>query len=222
MSVPSFIAPLLRRPETLLQLIAENPGDMADAALMMITSSATNDYLEKIGTEAIGARHLSAKLGADGVMPDGTEVETKPRKSKTPNTTSAGVVNDDTPMKLKKSVESDPLLVIINATPESRINWAVVTRFKYWNNARYAKIVKNLQITASDGWKWSLAELPYEPAEVAACLTDLNARHTAHRYVRSSDLHLSVLLKVPYEDRNIWVHPDVPHNSLPKVIQQLL
>jgi hypothetical protein len=222
MSVPSFIAPLLRRPETLLQLIAENPGDMADAALMMITSSATNDYLEKIGAEAIGARHLSAKLGADGVMPDGTEVEIKPRKSKTPNATSCGVVNDDTPMKLKKSVESDPLLVVINATPESRINWAVVTRFKYWNNARYAKIVKNLQITASDGWKWSLAELPYDSAELSACLADLNARHTAHRYVRSSDLHLSVLLKVPYEDRNIWVHPDVPHNSLPKVIQQLL
>uniref|UniRef100_A0A6C0K948 Uncharacterized protein n=1 Tax=viral metagenome TaxID=1070528 RepID=A0A6C0K948_9ZZZZ len=222
MSIPSFIAPLLRRPEALLQQIAENPGDMADAALMMITSSATNDYLEKIGAEAIGARHLSAKLGADGMMPDGTEVEIKPRKSKTPNATSCGVVNDDTPMKLKKSVESDPLLVVINATTESRVNWAVVTRFKYWNNARYAKIVKNLGITASDGWKWSLAELPYEPTDLASCLTDLNARHAAHRYVRSSDLHLSVLLKIPHEERNIWVHPDVPHKSLPKVIQQLL
>uniref|UniRef100_A0A6C0AJJ4 Uncharacterized protein n=1 Tax=viral metagenome TaxID=1070528 RepID=A0A6C0AJJ4_9ZZZZ len=222
MLVPSFTAPLLRRPETLLQLITETPGDMADAALMMLTSSATNDYLEKIGAEAIGARHLSAKLGADGVMPDGTEVEIKPRKSKTPNATSCGVVNDDTPMKLKKSVESDPLLVVINATPESRINWAVVTRFKYWNNARYAKIVKNLGITASDGWTWSLAELPSEPSEITACLNDLVSRHQPQRYVRSSDLHLSVLLGIPREDRNIWVHPDVARGSLPKVIQQLL
>ena len=222
MSVPHFIPPFLHRPETLMEMIVSTPGDMADAALMLLTSSATNDFLEKVGAEAIGARHLSAKLGADGIMPDGTEVEVKPRKSKTPNATSCGVVNDDTPMKLKKTVETNPLIVVINATPESRVNWAVVTRFKYWNNARYAKIVKNLGITASDGWKWSLAELPHEPAELAACLTDLNARHETHRYVRSSDLHLSVLLKIPYEERNIWVHPDVPRNSLPKVIQQLL
>jgi len=222
MSVPHFINHILRRPETLLQQIAENPGDMADSALMMITSSATNDYLEKIGAEAVGARHLPAKLGADGVMPDGTEVEIKPRKSKTPNVTSCGVVNDDTPMKLKKTVESNPLLVVINATPESRINWAVVTRFKYWNNARYAKIVKNLGITASDGWKWSLAELPYEATDVSACLDELVTRHRSHHYVRSSDLHLSILLKIPHEEREIWVHPDVARESLPKVLQQLL
>lgn len=221
MSVPSFVGPLLRRPEALLTLIAENPGDMADAARMMLTSSATNDYLEKIGAEAIGARHLPAKLGADGVMPDGTEVEIKPRKSKTPNATSCGVMNDDTPMKLKKTVESNPLLVILNATPESRVNWAVVTRFKYWNNARYTKITKNLGLTASD-WRWSLAEIPASPEEASQCLDDLVARHQQKKYVRSSDLHLSVLLTIPREELNIWVHPDVLPKTLPKVIQQLL
>lgn len=224
MPVPSFNTEILRRPEALMQLIQTHSvtgsafKNMADAAYMMITSSATNDYLEKIGAEAVGARHLSAKLGMDAIMPDGVEIEIKPKKGSTPNATSGGVINDDTPMKLKKASESYQLVVFINATKESKVNWAVVAPFKYWNNTRYANIVKKLGLNESN-WSWPLTELPEDPS---ACLTELLTKHRKGVYVRSSNLHLSVLKNIPVEERNVWVHPELDVKKLPKMIKEIL
>ena len=217
MSVPEFNTSILRKPESLMKQINDTPGDMADACRILLTSSASNDYLEKIAVESIGARHLSAKLGADGIMHDNKEVEAKPRKSKTPNTSAGGVINDDTPMKLKKSYESDQFIVFLNANKESRVNWAVVTHMKYWNNVRYAKIVSRLKLNEKN-WTWPLTKLPDDPA---ACLADLVSRHVKDTYVRSSPINLSMLEDIPADDRRIWIHPDLPKKSLPKILQKL-
>ena len=227
LTVPRFIIEKLREPERLRSLITgltarnDEYAPVAAVANMMMSSSATNDYLEKIGAEAIGGVHSNVKLGPDGYV--GTEgIEVKPKKQKIGEGI-GGVINDDTPMKLVKDTRDIKWIVFLNAEKDSsRINYAVVAPFKYWNAARFDQIVRRLGLlTATTEWPWGTT-IPNCPVQQERCFNDLVARHQERMYVRSSPLSLDVLMSVPAEERNIWVHPDVPHNVLPRAIRSLL
>jgi hypothetical protein len=225
MSTPVFNSAILRRPELVSQKIKElltfaegKYKDVAELAQMAINSTATNDYLEKIAIEAIGGTHSSAKLGPDGYI-GGRGIEAKPHKG-TPGEKAGGVINDDTPMKLKKDLEEIDWIVFVNASKTGdRVNFAIVAPFDTWANSRYTQIMKHLQ---PPSWKWSETELPKDPEERKKCIADLVASHKPKHYVRSSPLSLELLCKVPKEKRAVWVHPDLPVESLHKCIRELL
>ncbi len=228
-----FVAPLfniqkLREPERLIGLIRTLKGradladyhPVADVAQMMITSSATNDYLEKIGAEAVGGIHSAEKLGPDGYIgTDGLEI--KPRKGKIGEKT-GGVINDDTPMKLEKDNKEIKWIVFLNAEKDgSRINYAVVAPFHYWNADRYKAIVQRLELEKAPSWAWGCL-LPETLEERTKCFEDLLKQHKERTYVRSSPLSLEVLRRIPAEERRIWVHPDVNIKNLPACIRYIL
>ena len=230
---PRFIVDKLREPERLKALITsltarnDEYAPVAAVANMMMSSSATNDYLEKIGAEAIGGVHSNVKLGPDGYL--GTDgIEVKPKKQKIGESV-GGVINDDTPMKLVKDTRDIKWIVFLNAEKDSsRINYAVVAPFRYWNASRFDQIVRRLglmtatnTVAAAETWPWGTT-IPNCPVQRERCFNDLVSRHQERVYVRSSPLSLDVLLAVPPEERNLWVHPDVPHNVLPRAIRSIL
>jgi hypothetical protein len=227
MATPVFNAAILRRPELVSQQVKELLSaaegrfkDVAELAQMAINSAATNDYLEKIAIESIGGIHSSAKLGPDGYI-SGRGIEAKPHKG-TPGEKAGGVINDDTPMKLKKDLEEIDWIVFINASKTGdRVNFAIVAPFDTWADSRYSQIVKHLQLSAPS-WKWSETELPKDPEERKKCIADLVANHKPKHYVRSSPLSLELLCKVPKEKRSVWIHPDLSKESLHKCIRELL
>jgi hypothetical protein len=227
MITPTFNAAILRRPETVAKQIKElltatdsRYKDVAELAQMAISSAATNDYLEKIAIEAIGGIHSSAKLGPDGYIGD-RGIEAKPHKG-SPGEKAGGVINDDTPMKLKKDLEEIDWIVFVNASKcGDRVNFAVVAPFDTWADSRYTQIVKHLQLT-DPSWKWSQIELPKDPEERKKCLEDLVANHKPKYYVRSSPLSLELISKVPKEKRAIWVHPEISPDQLHKCVRELI
>jgi hypothetical protein len=227
MSTPTFNAAILRRPELVSRQINEilttvdsRYKDVAELAQMAINSAATNDYLEKIAIEAIGGTHSSAKLGPDGYI--GTRgIEAKPHKG-TPGEKGGGVINDDTPMKLKKDLEEIDWIVFVNASKGGdRVNFAALAPFETWADSRYTQIVKHLELTPPS-WKWSQTELPKDLEERKKCLEDLVSNHKPKHYVRSSPLSLELLCKVPKEKRTIWLHPDVSADQLHKCVRELV
>jgi hypothetical protein len=217
-----FLENVLRRPEELkkkIQIISNDEKyrefiDVANLAKMCLESSATNDYLEKIAIESIGARHLTAKLGPDGDL-NNMGVEAKPCK-KSPGVKNVGVINDDTPMKLVATSEKYHWLVILNATKEGdRVNWALVAPYSYWEGPRFKEIVKKLKLTEDPTWKWG-DKLPNDKDEKKQCFAELLTKHKEGYYVRSSNLSLDILPSIPKDQIRFWKHPDLPKKKLNK------
>ena len=226
MSMPQFNEEILRRPEALaakVQKLLDNKDlaefhDVAAVAQMCIQSSATNDNLEKIAMEAIGARHLTDKLGPDGEL-DGKGVEAKPKKGYSTSDT-AGVVNDDSPMKLLNTHTDYGLITFLNSNKEgTRVNWAVVAPYHNWEQPRFTEIIKHLGVCANSEWKWGEI-LPSDLTERKKCLEDLVKFHKKKQYVRSSPLKLSVLASIPDEEVVIWKHPDVAWKEVPVALRK--
>jgi hypothetical protein len=184
---------------------------------MALSSSSTNDYLEKIGAEAIGAIHSAQKLGPDGFI-NGRGIEVKPKKGDL-GTRCGGVINDDTPMKLIKDLKDIDWIVFLNATKDGgRVNWCLVAPFHYWANSRYTQILAHLQPTV---WTWSRNELPTDPSARENCLKDLLDQHKKKQYVRSSPLDLAIISQIPPNKRTFWLHPDVQKKQINACLQQL-
>jgi hypothetical protein len=228
MNPPSFQEAILRKPETILQRIEQLESNqtlqdfhvIAQIARMCLGSSATNDYLEKIGAESIGARHLSDKNGPDGDL-NGEGIEVKPVK-KSPGVKSVACVNDDTPMKLLKSHLNEKWLVLLCATETgTKIHYAICAPYKYWEQSRYEAIVKRLQLSTENGWRWG-SKLPTDTTLRQSCFEELITKHKAQTYVRSSPLSLDVLNDIPKNEISIWVHPDLPIKKLHPILQKFL
>jgi hypothetical protein len=228
MPTPTFNESILRKPETIGNQIKTLLSDeqyrefheVAQVAKLCLSSSATNDYLEKIGAESIGFQHLDNKLGADGVL-NGEYVEIKPFK-KSPGTKDVAVVNDDTPMKLLKSYKDIQWLVLLCADKDGqRIQYAICAPFKYWENNRYSAICEKLKLTAETGWNWG-STLPSDHAERLKCLEELEKKHMKHTYVRSSSLSLEVLEMIPREEISFWKHPDLPVAKLHPILKKFM
>ena len=228
MTTPTFNESILRLPEEVLQKILQletNPlfsecREVAAVARLCLGSSATNDYLEKIGAESIGAKHLSDKLGADGDL-HGEGVEVKPFK-KSPGCKDVAVINDDTPMKLLKSHKHEKWLVLLCANKNgTQVNYAVCAPFWYWENSRYSQILKRLNLTKESGWNWDIT-LPQDESQRLACLTELVTKHESKMYVRSSPLSLDILQGIPRNEISFWVHPELPKKKLHPTLQKLI
>jgi hypothetical protein len=228
MSTPIFLDSILRKPESLDSMIKliesddqyKEVKDVAVLARMCLSSSATNDYLEKIGAESIGANHLPSKLGADGDL-HGDGVEVKPYK-KSPGTKSGPVINDDTPMKLLKSHETEKWLVFLCATkPGTQILYAVCAPYRYWEDDRYKAIYKKLHLENDTEWKWG-SSLPTDIKERRNCLKDLISKHKEGTYVRSSQLSLDILRSIPKTEVSFWKHPTLPTKKLHPILREFV
>jgi len=222
--MPTFKSEILRKPESIktkLEILRKNYpefADIADIVSMCLGSSATNDYLEKIGAESIGARHLETKLGGDGEL-HGRNIEVKPKKD-SPGLVNVGVINDDTPMKLLETHNTYSYIVFINATKDgSRINYALCAPYAYWENSRYQEILKKLDLKEETGWTWG-PNLPTVEAERVRCLNALVEKHKKGVYVRSSNLSLTVLATIPKQHIVFWKHPDVEKGKLHKILRE--
>jgi hypothetical protein len=216
-----LLVSVLRKPEVVAQqvkTIMDSEHEfkpVAELARMTLASSSTNDYLEKIGAEAIGATHSPAKLGPDGYL-NGRGIEVKPKKGDS-KSKCGGVINDDTPMKLVKDLKEIDWIVFLNATKEgTRVNWCLVAPFKLWANARYSQILAHLQPTT---WTWSKTELPTSEPERTQCLEDLVKVHKPKHYVRSSPLNLDIISATT--EKVFWKHPDVPLTDIHPCLQSL-
>lgn len=226
MSTPMFQESILRKPEQILLQIQELEGsfpqfsEVAQIARMCLGSSATNDYLEKIGAESIGAKHLSDKNGPDGDL-NGDGIEVKPVK-KSPGVKAVACINDDTPMKLLKSHRSEKWLVILCASETgTQVHYALCAPFHYWEQDRYAAILKRLNLSEETGWTWG-PTLPEDPARRLLCLEALVLKHQSQTYVRSSSISLDPIVNIPRNEISFWVHPALPKKKLHPILQELL
>lgn len=228
MKLPVFQESILRQVEKETSLITQalktnqfpELTNIFHMANMLLNSSASNDYYEKIGAEAIGFTWKEKKHGPDGLL-NGEGVEVKPTKGSA-GEGKVGVINDDTPMKLLKDHESCQWLVALKVSKqEPKILWAIVAPFHYWEPERYKGIVKRLNLINDPTWTWK-EEYPQKIDERNQCLQDLVKKHKKDTYVRSNTLKLDVLETIPRSEFSIWIHPDVPKKSLPKVLKNLL
>lgn len=230
MNVPKYNPEILMVGEKLsqqIQDILKDPGKsefhlMAKTAQMMLSSSATNDFYEKLGAEAIGFKHLDAKLGPDGVREsDNQFLEVKPRKD-TVSSGTLGVINDDSAMKLKKDHTGCQWLSVLRLSKDgSKVLWALAAPFHYWEPARFAQIVIRLGLDTDPTWKWG-TKFPEQAEEQVQCLDDLEKRHKKNTYVRSNDLNVKVAEMIPKEEVSFWVHPSVQKESLHPVLKRFL
>ena len=223
--IPDFNTDILRRPEVLAatsQKMLNDPTmkeyhEVALAAQDFLKSSASNDYLEKIAMESIGAKHLTEKLGPDGEL-DGKGLEAKPRKGGSTLDT-GGVINDDTPMKLLETHTNYSLLTFVNANKEgTRVNWACTAPYHYWEQDRYTKIIKRLELSSNSEWNWGEVLPPMSTRKT--CLEELVKFHKTDTYVRSNPLKLSVLDTIPGNEVVIWKHPDVSWKQVPLALRK--
>jgi hypothetical protein len=192
--------------------------DVAKVAKICLESSATNDYLEMIAVESIGGKHFTEKLGPDGEL-DGKGIEAKPTKGSSTSDT-GGVINDDTPMKLLKTHSEYGLLIFLNATKKgTRVNWACVAPYHYWEQSRFEEIIKRLELSGKSEWKWG-SVLPAVISERKRCLDDLVKFHKKNTYVRSNPLKLSILESIPDGEIAIWKHPDLTWKELPMALRK--
>jgi hypothetical protein len=228
MPTPIFLESILRKPEaiaSIIQTIMKNEDykdirSVAEIAKLCLSSKAANDYLEKIGAESIGFKHLDEKLGPDGVL-NGEYVEVKPSK-KSPGSKNIAVINDDTPMKLLKSHKDIKWLVLLCADKDGqRIQYAICAPFKYWEESRYIAICKKLKLSNETGWNWGTT-LSSDESECQKCLEELEKKHTRNTYVRSSSLSLDVLKRIPREEISFWKHPEVNKSKLHPILRKLL
>ena len=207
---------VLRRPEVIGKQISDaralGLNEIADAMEVLLPSKASNDYLEKLAVECIGATCSGKKLGADGFKVNGKGVEAKPHKGKS-SSSKGGCINDDTPAKLKRDFHDIETVVFLNAEERGdRVNWVVVAPYHYWTGPRFIAICKNLGITR---------EWPTNREEQIVALDELLTQHKKNTYKRSNDLNLNVLTDIPLNEISIWIHPDLPEKSLPKIVRTL-
>jgi hypothetical protein len=207
---------ILRRPEVLRSQIraarAAGLTELAEAMEVLMPSKASNDYLEKLAVESIGAVCSGKKLGADGFFASGGGVEAKPHKGKS-TSSSGGCINDDSPMKLKRDFHDIQTIVFLNASDEGdRVNWEVVAPYHYWTGVRFLGICKRLGIVRS----W-----PSAREDQIAALDELVTQHKKDTYVRSNPLSLSILADIPVSEISMWIHPDLPDKALPKILKTL-
>jgi hypothetical protein len=223
-SLPSFNNYILHEPENIEKLVKELEAKypkykvIADIVKMTLESKSTNDFLEKIAVESIGFRHLTDKLGPDGVDPtnENIKLEAKPSKG-----TFKAVINDDTPNKLLKSKQIQ-LIIFLNANKSgNKVNYVILAPFSAWDNSRYNKICEHLKLEKDDTWKYDCKNLPENLSEKEKVLTELVNKHVPKQYVRSSPLNLEVLNTIPKEKIRVWKHDDFPNSKLPKSIQSL-
>jgi len=226
LKIPKFNEGILRRPEALgakiLDMLRQDSlkeyHDVAVVAQICLQSSATNDYLEKIAIESIGAKHFTEKLGPDGEL-DGKGVEAKPKKGSSTSDI-GGVVNDDSPMKLLKTHNEYSLITFVNATKNvTRINWACTAPYNYWEQSRFTQIIKRLGVCGNSEWKWGEV-LPVDLSKRKECLEELVKFHKKDTYVRSNSLKLSVLDSIPNSEVEIWKHPDVTWKEVPVALRK--
>jgi hypothetical protein len=226
MNAPRFQEAVLRRGEVLykkIQQVLQNPhhecNEIAYVANMCFCSSATNDYYEKIGAESIGFVHQTVKHGPDGLL-NGVGCEVKPTKG-TSRASKLGVINDDSAMKLLKDHTQCQWLVALRVDKDgSRVHWAVVAPFSYWEQTRFEKIVKKLRLESDTTWKWGTS-LPEDETQRVACLEDLVKHHKTDHYVRSSDLKIAVLDTIPKNEMDVWVHPEESLNRTCPIIRKI-
>jgi len=207
---------ILRRPEVLqAQMAAARAAgltELAEALDVLLPSKASNDYLEKLAVESIGATCSGKKLGADGFLPCGGGVEAKPHKGDS-TSGKGGCINDDTPMKLKRDFHEIQTIVFLNASDQGdRVNWEVAAPYHHWTGARFLRICKRLDVVRT----W-----PTTREEQIAALDELVTHHKKETYVRSNDLLLAVLADIPVSEISMWIHPDLPEKDLPKVLKSL-
>lgn len=228
MKVPTFQESKLRAPERIQEMVKKletdskykDVAELASIVKMCLGSSDNNAYLEKIGAEAIGAKHLSEKLGADGDL-NGEGVEVKPFK-KSMGVKSVAVINDDTPMKLLKSHKEEQWLVLLCANKTgTQIHYAICAPYHYWENHRYKAIVERLKLCATNGWHWP-SDLPEEEEERLQCLEELVEKHQAKTYVRASPLSLDVLPEIPRSEISLWIHPETDKKKLHAIVRDLI
>ncbi len=228
MNIPRFEESKLRMPERIEEMIKKMETDprykevleVAMIAKMCLGSSDNNAYLEKIGAEAIGAKHLSDKLGPDGDW-KGEGVEVKPFK-KSIGVKAVAVINDDTPMKLLKSHKEEKWLVLLCANKTgTQIHYAICAPYQYWENHRYKAIVERLKLCPTNGWHWP-DTLPTDKEERLQCMEELVEKHQAKTYVRASPLSLDVLAEIPREEISLWVHPATDKQKLHPIVRNLL
>ena len=222
MKLPKFIESVLLRPQRLseqikiLRTLHPNFTEVADTAVMTLRSSSANDYLEKVGVESIGFKHLDYKLGADGVTLTDPKIKVEVKSTKVKG---MAVINDDTPMKLIKSDTEIRHLLFINASKTGdMINWALLAPYSGWTEERYKKIAKNLGLEkgAAD-WKWAIDCLPKDSSERRKCLEDLVKKHIPNRYVRGNPLPFKVIEKMDDSQLQFWRNPNYK-GMLPAVI----
>ena len=191
---------------------ANGRNDMARYFETLLKSKASNDLLEQVAVECIGGVCSGKKLGADGFFSDGMGIEAKPHKG-SPSQAKGGVINDDSPMKLKRDYHEISTIVFLNSEESGdRVNWVIVVPFRYWTGHRFAKVCKRLKVD----WKW-----PTDKDEQVKILDDLVAEHKKDTYVRSNALALKVLDEIPVEEISMWIHPELPEKKLPKILKTL-
>jgi hypothetical protein len=215
MTTPLIISSVLRRPELIREQLtrAREAGltVLADAMDLLLASKASNDLLEACAIESVGAVCSGKKLGADGFI-GLAGVEAKPKKSGLKKA-DGGCINDDTPMKLKRDYHEIPWIVFTNAEESGdRINWQVVAPYSHWTKPRFLEICKGLGLERD--WPET------KDAQVAA-LEELVTQHRAKTYVRSNTLNLNLLLTIPPEQLQVWLHPDIPLTSFPAIIRDV-
>lgn len=215
MATPAILSALLRRPERIRAQIthARSLGltDLADAMDLLLASKASNDLLEACAIQSIGAVCSGKKLGADGFL--GTAgVEAKPKKGGLAKP-DGGCINDDTPMKLLRDAKEIPWVVFQNAEETGdRINWQVVAPYAYWTKSRFLAICDRLGLAR---------EWPETQEAQLLALEELVGHHRPKTYVRSNPLALSLLLTIPPEQLQVWLHPDLPMDSFPQIIRDV-
>lgn len=207
---------ILRRPELIRAQLASARvagfTELVEALEVLLPSKASNDYLEKLAIESVGATCSGKKLGADGFFPNGAGVEAKPHKGNSTGS-SGGCINDDSPMKLKRDFHEIQTIVFLNASDEGdRVNWEVVAPYHYWTGVRFLRICKRLGIVRA----W-----PATREEQIVALDELVTQHKKDTYVRSNPLSLAILADIPLSEKCLWIHPDLPVAKLPKVLKAL-
>ena len=215
MTTPLILSSVLRRPELIREQLtrAREAGltVLADAMDLLLASKASNDLLEACAIESVGAVCSGKKLGADGFI-GLAGVEAKPKKSGL-KTADGGCINDDTPMKLLRDTKEIPWVVFQNAEESGdRINWQVVAPYSYWTKPRFHAICDRLGVAR---------EWPETSEAQVAALEELVTQHRAKTYVRSNPLNLTLLLTIPPEQLQVWLHPDLPLASFPQIIRDV-
>jgi hypothetical protein len=215
MATPALLVSVLRRPERIRAQVAQartlGLTDLADAMDLLLASKASNDLLEACAIESIGAVCSGKKLGADGFL-GSAGVEAKPKKTglKVPD---GGCINDDTPMKLLRDATEIPWVIFQNAEPTGdRINWQVTAPYSFWLKPRFLAICDRLGV---------VREFPESRDDQLRAMEELVSQHRAKTYVRSNPLDLRLLLTIPPEQLQVWLHPEIPLESFPSLIRDV-
>jgi hypothetical protein len=169
--------------------------------LAFATSPNSSDVQEKILVEACGGQHKGGKkLGADGGL-DGVDLEAKPSKS--PKTTSAVNITDDSPERLLKDIQNPHKLIVIGRCPGGLSwKWVLLCRASQFNESRYRGLCKSLKHV-------DLEPFPVTVEEQVKKVEILVPMRATGTYLRSAQLKFADIKEVVA----FWVNPEHPLNS---------